>query len=460
VSNNLTNIEAARAFIDYCKVQHNLIEIRGIGAPEPWRTMAGWFDDPMAAARAANLMSERGANVYYSLNIINERADLIKKHRRNGLYTHAFVTAKDQDIFCRTNILVDCDPCRAEEFKDSSASEEEKGHAFELLGRARAAMAAMFPGLLPVVIDSGSGFQAIYRCSMAADDESRVLIGNLLHYLAGQLDTDKAKIDQAVFNAARIARLPGFLNRRGPEEPGRPHRLARVIEYPWTEPGTKLRFQEWGLKARDLRASGFGGQDPDLAALAGFGPPVWWGVEKATQVATARSATAAPMAVEPIDSEGMAWPPNFAAQPASVRSRSFTGDARSGADKVSGKGRPFIATVEEVRRYIADYPEYLEPVREAQVGDVRYFALASCPFKGAAHRDMWVGHGKVTIQLWPDNMGFKCFSDDHQHLKFYDLYCWLIERTGRRSTAKLWGPAPDMSQEDLDRAWGIEPEGA
>jgi hypothetical protein len=117
--------------------------------------------------------------------------------------------------------------------------------------------------------------------------------------------------------------------------------------------------------------------------------------------------------------------------------------------------RPFIATQDEVLRYIVDYPEHLELDRISHDGDVVHFALSRCPFKGGPHRDMRTGHGKVTIALYPTHLGFKCFSEDHAQLKFYDLYQWLIQQTGRRTTAKLWGPEPGLSIEDMNRIWGV-----
>jgi hypothetical protein len=464
-------IEAARKFLQYVRHAHNLFEIRGLGAPAPWGTMSGLFDNAVAASRAAALMSGRGANVYYSLNVV-ETPLAATNTRLNGMYTNARVTTKDRDIWCRANLLIDCDPVRAEEFDKFCATDEEKSHAFDLLGRARAIMDVFFPGLRPVVIDSGNGYQALYRCiTSKGDDEATQMVSNLLNYLGDVLDTDKAKVDRSVFNLARIARLPGFMNRRGPAGsvqvalPDRPHRRAKVLEYPHSGPNTAGQYFDWFITAEHLRARGFGGGDPDPEVIAKFQAPPWWeGMARLGKILSGElplwtPAPPAPPALafqppQPTITKPP-WPP--ALEKPAAMPLTLPVSVSKPRSALTGDRRPFIATLEEVRRFIADYPEHLHLVRESRDGEVMYFALRSCPFKGGPHRDMDVGTGKVTIQLWPQNMGFNCYSDDHAHLKFYDLYQWLIQETGRRTTAKLWGPLPEPSREELDRInrfWG------
>lgn len=437
------DVEAARRFLESIKHLGNVIEIRGLGARQPWGTMSGLFDDAMAAAKSASLMSSRGANVYYGLNIVDTQSDYCANTRLNGMFSKVFNTVTDRHIAHRTNLLVDCDPVRHPDWKQYCATDEEKHHAFLLLGRAKETMAALFPGLRPIVNDSGSGYQLIYRCNMPPNEESNILVSNLLHYLGDMLDTAGAEIDRSVFNAGRIARLPGFLNRRGPDLPDRPQRLAQVLEYPYTGPHTVLQYREWYIRTDDLRARGFGGADPDPVAIAKFKRPAWWPDPVAPGIAAP-----APVMVRSMDRNPgpQSSSPGPVELPWPVPNRAIGRPA-----KQSGQ-RPFIGTPDEVRRYIADYPEHLELARVSRDGDCMYFALGRCPFKGEPHRDMDVGHGKVTIQLRPEGLGFKCFSDDHAHLKFYDLHQWLFEATGRRSQAKLWGEVPLTG---LDGGWGL-----
>ena len=54
----------------------------------------------------------------------------------------------------------------------------------------------------------------------------------ILRALAARFDNEHVKIDQTVFNPARICRLPGTLARKGDSTLLRPHRRARLLEGP------------------------------------------------------------------------------------------------------------------------------------------------------------------------------------------------------------------------------------
>jgi hypothetical protein len=110
-----------------------------------------------------------------------------------------------------------------------------------------------------------------------------------------------------------------------------------------------------------------------------------------------------------------------------------------------------------VEELIEEFPDQLELDRVTQVGDATYFALASCPFKGAPHKGQDVGAGKTTIILRPDTIGFKCFSDDCSSQKFVDLLHLLHRETGR------WPQTPIWEEDDLEvlaERWGCQIEDA
>ena len=83
-----------------------------------------------------------------------------------------------------------------------------------------------------------------------------------------------------------------------------------------------------------------------------------------------------------------------------------------------------------VHALIDEYPKILDLDRVTYEGDITYFALASCPFKGGPHRGQDVGAGKTAIILRPDGIGFKCFSDDCADHGFVDLLRLLHKQTG------------------------------
>src|SRR5262249_12683439 len=82
----------------------------------------------------------------------------------------------------------------------------------------------------PVLADSGNGFHLLYRVDLPAADGG--FVERVLKALARQFDSDRVKIDQSVFNPARICKLPGTLARKGDPTPTRPHRRAALLEVP------------------------------------------------------------------------------------------------------------------------------------------------------------------------------------------------------------------------------------
>jgi len=99
---------------------------------------------------------------------------------------------------------------------------------------------------------------------------------------------------------------------------------------------------------------------------------------------------------------------------------------------------------------IDEFPDQLLLDGVSQKDDATYFALESCPFKGAPHRGQEVGFGKTTIILRPNSIGFNCFSDDCADHTFTDLLRLLHEQTGRWPSMPIW--EDDMAA--LEARWG------
>jgi hypothetical protein len=58
------------------------------------------------------------------------------------------------------------------------------------------------------------------------------MVQRILLALSQRFDTDAVKIDRAVFNPARLCKIPGTLARKGDSTGDRPHRRARILEVP------------------------------------------------------------------------------------------------------------------------------------------------------------------------------------------------------------------------------------
>ncbi len=183
-------------------------ELRGLPSRQNWAgrdldAAAGW-----ASARAAR------DNLYYTLNPC--RPDL------SG-------AAKNHDITGRARILIDVDSIRPD--ADRNATDDERQAAWHVSDLVMLHLAGLgFPS--PVVVDSGNGFQLIYRCNLPNGPLESQRIAALYKLLNGLYATTGARIDEAVHNAARIARLPGTVNRKGPSTADRPHRPARLLTVP------------------------------------------------------------------------------------------------------------------------------------------------------------------------------------------------------------------------------------
>ncbi len=169
-----------------------------------------------AAVQAAGEIGQ-GIGTYYTLNLV--RADLGDR------------AAKVSDITSRRWILIDCDRSKAAE-PNAMATAAEKTAAQELASRVASYLIERgFP--LPVIIDSGNGQHLLYLVDLPANEDTRVLVRNLLRALAGMFDApDGPTIGAECHNASRISKLPGTWVRKGASTAERPWRMAHLMFVP------------------------------------------------------------------------------------------------------------------------------------------------------------------------------------------------------------------------------------
>ena len=191
-------------------------------------TVSGYFDydhiDHAAALIERDIRFARG--IYYTPNPVNPALLARAANRFRDCTGRADVTTNDKDIPRRCWLLIDCD---AERPSGVSSNEEEHAAAAAKAGEIKSGLSSMgFPD--PVVIDSGNGAQLMYRIDEPVED------GGLVEAILKNLqacNSEAVKIDQTVFNPARIWRLPGSLNCKGDSIPERPHREAKIISFPY-----------------------------------------------------------------------------------------------------------------------------------------------------------------------------------------------------------------------------------
>lgn len=189
-------------------------------------TYSGYFDNADdLAAEVATIKSATG--IYFIPNDVDPRLLARAKNRIRPSGKGNPATA-DKDITNRRFLLIDCDATRPAAI---STSDEEHEAA---LARARIMHADTFEWGWPdgVIADSGNGAHLVFSIDgveTLADDE---LIKRCLESLHAEFGDDAVKVDQSVFNPARIWKLYGTLACKGDDTPDRPHRMARILHLP------------------------------------------------------------------------------------------------------------------------------------------------------------------------------------------------------------------------------------
>jgi hypothetical protein len=221
-------IDHAHKFLTTVFTPGDIIEIRALqadGSP-----IIRLFRDLRLAARAAVTLGGRGFNIYFCLNPLLGNAAITSMHTIDDTANDkSVVGAKDLSIARRNLYLLDIDPVRR---SGMASTDEELSAARVTASKVRTLLSKMgWPE--PIVLCSGNGIHLLYRgdgCSPHSPEWS-----HCLKYLAQRYSDAAVKVDTSVHNAARVSRLPGCLNRKGPGVASRPHRMAWVETYPpWT----------------------------------------------------------------------------------------------------------------------------------------------------------------------------------------------------------------------------------
>jgi len=188
---------------------------------------AGWFDDPAKAASIAAQADSQASpeGIYLTLNPVNPAL----LGRANNRLKASPQRTNDSEISCLRHLLIDADPTRP---AGVSSSDAEKAAAIDLLNHIQTHLGNIgWPD--PLFAESGNGGHLIYRLPDLTNTQENIdLIKACLQALAAKYDTDQIKIDQKVFNPARISKLYGTHARKGDSTPDRPHRLAQIISAP------------------------------------------------------------------------------------------------------------------------------------------------------------------------------------------------------------------------------------
>lgn len=190
-------------------------------------TVSGYFDydhiDAAAALIDRDIRFARG--IYYTPNPV-EPALLARAANRFRDMGQRDPSTADKDIPRRRWLLIDCDAIRP---SGISSSDAEHQAAADKAAEIRDGLASMgFPA--PVEIDSGNGAQLMYAVDLPGGIDDTICKAILQSLQA--VNSPAVDIDETVFNASRIWRLPGSVNCKGDPIPDRPHRRARIVKFP------------------------------------------------------------------------------------------------------------------------------------------------------------------------------------------------------------------------------------
>jgi putative DNA primase/helicase len=134
----------------------------------------------------------------------------------------------------RTRFFADIDAIREGGVSGISATEEEKEGAVEAITEVYCVFNNADSLYKPLaIIDSGNGYQLIWRVDEPADQETDHLFSRItkgLQRFVRDEGLTKCEIDDSVASRNRLIKIPGTLAAKGDEVDGRVHRLAHIIE--------------------------------------------------------------------------------------------------------------------------------------------------------------------------------------------------------------------------------------
>lgn len=139
-------------------------------------------------------------------------------------------STKDKDISRRVWLPIDVDPIRS---AGVMATDQEKQQASKTAAFIRKLLQDQgWPD--PVTVDSGNGYHLLYRINLPNDNNSKQLVRSFFKALNRLLPDDlrgTAEIDEKVYNASRVIKLPSTTVRKKASE-GRPWRRSKIIDEP------------------------------------------------------------------------------------------------------------------------------------------------------------------------------------------------------------------------------------
>ena len=234
----MINYQEIYKWWDVFKGDGELTEIRILA---PRATYSGYFKDvETMIPQLASFENIPHAQIYFTLNHIKD-ACFSRVQGNRIIQVKSEPTTGDLDIDGRTHVMIDLDPKRP---AGVSSSDEELNFAY--LKAVDVYNYLMSQGFNePIVCKSGNGYHVTIPCRIAATTETAETVKKFLKVLSLMFSDEHVEIDEKVFNAARISKLPGTWAMKGDNSPTRPWRVAQIVSVPrYTQPTEFAYFKK------------------------------------------------------------------------------------------------------------------------------------------------------------------------------------------------------------------------
>jgi hypothetical protein len=184
---------------------------------------SGYFDDHAAFCKVARDADKPGANVYFTLQVIDPR--LLGRALNRIRQGRGVLTTSDNNVLAYRWLPLDIDTSKP---AGVSSGDSELKAAFEVREQVIIWVTDNLGFRGPIKAMSGNGYHLLYRLpDLPNAPENKALIKSMLEEVDVACSTTAVKIDTTVFNPARIWKLYGTTARKGDEIPAAPGREAR-----------------------------------------------------------------------------------------------------------------------------------------------------------------------------------------------------------------------------------------
>ena len=215
---SIIEIDEVKKALSILKSEGQLFEVRILKGKT---IISGYFTDVETLEQAFKKVDLRGANVFYTLNRIDESC---YSREQKDKFVQSKNTTSDGDITAYQWLLIDLDPVRKSGISSTKTELKaacERGEKIKRYLQERG-----WP--TPVKACSGNGLHLLYGVNLANTKENTQLIERVLKALALIFNDEQVEVDTSVFNPSRISKLYGTRAQKGANTKDRPHRLSQI----------------------------------------------------------------------------------------------------------------------------------------------------------------------------------------------------------------------------------------